>query len=85
MVIQSSGSAMVVEARRNGATLQDACENVILRILKMNRAVENFQVGFIALYKRGDLGVFSVKRFQLCLSNQEKGDLLLPANYLRKF
>ena len=59
---------MVVEARRNGATPQDACENVILRILKMNRAVENFQVGFIALDKRGDIRCFQYKkRIQLCL------------------
>ena len=36
-VIKSSGSAMVVEAMRNGASPQDACENVILRILKMNK------------------------------------------------
>ena len=77
---------MVVEARRNGATPQEACENVILRILKTNRAVENFQVGFIALGKRGNIGAFSIKKgFNYVLSNQEKGHLLLPANYLRKF
>ena len=38
-VIKSSGSAMVVKAMRNAATPQDACEDIILRILKMNKAV----------------------------------------------
>jgi isoaspartyl peptidase/L-asparaginase-like protein (Ntn-hydrolase superfamily) len=84
VVIKSSGSAMVVEAMRNGATPQDACENVILRILKMNKAVENLQVGFIALDKRGNIGAFSIKKgFNYALSNQKKGHLLLPANYLQ--
>ena len=82
-VIKSSGSAMVVEAMRNGASPQDACENVILRILKMNKQVENLQVGFIALDIRGNVGAFSIKKgFNYALSNQQGGHLLLPANYL---
>ena len=82
-VIKSSGSAMVVEAMRNGASPQDACENVILRILKMNKQVENLQVGFIALDIRGNVGAFSIKKgFNYALSNQKGGHLLLPANHL---
>ena len=82
-VIKSSGSAMVVEAMRNGASPQVACENVILRILKMNEQVENLQVGFIALDIRGNVGAFSIKKgFNYALSNQKGGHLLLPANYL---
>ena len=82
-VIKSSGSAMVVEAMRNGASPQDACENVILRILKMNEQVENLQVGFIALDIRGNVGAFSIKKgFNYALSNQKGGHLLLPANHL---
>ena len=82
-VIKSSGSAMVVEAMRNGASPQDACENVILRILKMNKQAENLQVGFIALDIRGNVGAFSIKKgFNYALSNQKGGHLLLPANYL---
>ena len=82
-VIKSSGSAMVVEAMRNGASPQDACENVILRILKMNKQTENLQVGFIALDIRGNVGAFSIKKgFNYALSNQKGGHLLLPANYL---
>ncbi|MBT5508090.1 MAG: N(4)-(beta-N-acetylglucosaminyl)-L-asparaginase [Flammeovirgaceae bacterium] len=82
-VIKSSGSAMVVEAMRNGASPQDACQHVILRILKMNKQVENLQVGFIALDIRGNVGAFSIKKgFNYALSNQKVGHLLLPANYL---
>ena len=82
-VIKSSGSAMVVEAIRNGASPQDACEHVILRILKMNKQVENLQVGFIALDIRGNVGAFSIKKgFNYALSNQKRGHLLLPANCL---
>ena len=82
-VIKSSGSAMVVEAMRNGASPQDACEHVILRILKMNKQVENLQVGFIALDIRGNVGAFSIKKgFNYALSNQKLGHSLLPANCL---
>ena len=82
-VIKSSGSAMVVEAMRNGASPQEACENVILRILKMNKQVENLQVGFIALDIRGNVGAFSIKKgFNYALSNQKGVHLLLLANYL---
>ena len=82
-VIKSSGSAMVVEAMRNGASPQDACQHVILRILKMNKQVENLQVGFIALDIRGNVGAFSIKKgFNYALSNQKLGHSLLPANCL---
>ena len=82
-VIKSSGSAMVVEAMRNGSSPQEACENVILRILKMNKEVENLQVGFIALDIRGNVGAFSIKKgFNYAFCNQKEGHLLLPANYL---
>ena len=82
-VIKSSGSAMVVEAMRNGASPQDACQHVILRILKMNKQVENLQVGFIALDIRGNVGAFSIKKgFNYALSNQKLGHSLLTANCL---
>lgn len=82
-VMKSSGSAMVVEAMRNGASPQDAFQNIILRILKMNEQVENLQVGFIALDIRGNVGAFSIKKgFNYALSNQKRGHLLLTANYL---
>ena len=82
-VIKSSGSAMVVEAMRNGFSPQDACENVIMRILNMNKEVKNLQVGFIALDIRGNVGAFSIKKgFNYAFCNKKKGHLLLSANYL---
>ena len=52
----------------------------------MNKTVENLQVEFIALNKRGNISALSIKKgFNYALSNQKAGHLLLPANYLEKF
>jgi len=61
-VIRVAGSHLVVEFMRNGDSPYEACRKAVLRIIKRdeNRARE-FQVGFIAVNKAGEVGAYSVQ------------------------
>ena len=59
-VIRSAGSAMVVEAMRNGATPEEACQHIVERIIKKEKNLENLQVGFLALRKDGSYGAYAI-------------------------
>ena len=67
-VIKIAGSAMVVEAMRNGKTPQEACIEAVNRITRKQKDYKDFQVGFIALNKKGEHGAYSIKKgFQYAL------------------
>ncbi|GAB3899527.1 N(4)-(beta-N-acetylglucosaminyl)-L-asparaginase [Larkinella knui] len=61
-VIRMCGSHLVVEFMRQGLAPKEACRRAIERIVKRDplRAKE-FQVGFIALNRQGEVGAFSVQ------------------------
>lgn len=59
-VIKQAGSAMVVELMRSGAEPEEACREIVKRILKTNQGEKDFQVGFLALRKDGTYGAFSL-------------------------
>jgi N4-(beta-N-acetylglucosaminyl)-L-asparaginase len=59
-VIRVSGSAMVVELMRNGATPQEACVDVVNRIIRKHDNLDGLQVGFMALNMNGEFGAYSV-------------------------
>ncbi len=61
-VIKQAGSAMVVELMRNGVHPEDACKEIIKRVLKTNRGNKDIQVGFLALRKDGIFGAFSLMK-----------------------
>ena len=55
-----SGSAMVVELMRNGATPEEACHDVVNRIIKKHDELKNLQVGFLAMNMNGEHGGYSI-------------------------
>lgn len=59
-VIRVAGSAMVVELMRNGKSPQEACKEIVDRIIAKNDDFTNLQVGFIAMNKNGETGGYSV-------------------------
>lgn len=84
-VIRVSGSAMIVELMRNGKTPQEACEEMINRIIQKEENIEGMQVGFIALNKNGEHGCFSIyEGFNVALrdNNQEE---MLDAKHIKKW
>lgn len=60
-VIKICGSFLVVEQMRNGATPQQACEEAIRRIQHKNKNYKEFQVGFLAVNKNGEIGAFALQ------------------------
>lgn len=60
-VVKTVGSFLVVELMRQGKSPQAACEEAIKRIVeKPNSNYKDFQVGYIAVNKKGETGSFSI-------------------------
>jgi N4-(beta-N-acetylglucosaminyl)-L-asparaginase len=62
-VIRNVGSFLVVELMRQGRSPRDACREAVARILKRNVAHDpDFQVGFLAVNKAGEVGAWAVQK-----------------------
>ncbi|MGB0950133.1 MAG: N(4)-(beta-N-acetylglucosaminyl)-L-asparaginase [Marinirhabdus sp.] len=59
-VLKTVGSYLIVELMRQGRTPQQACEEAIERILEKTPNHKNFQVGYIAVNKKGETGHFAI-------------------------
>ena len=55
-VIRSAGASVAVELMRQAYTPQQACEEVIARIISKEKDPKSLQVGVIALNKQGEVG-----------------------------
>ncbi|MEZ4803355.1 MAG: N(4)-(beta-N-acetylglucosaminyl)-L-asparaginase [Gelidibacter sp.] len=63
-VMKTIGSFLVVELMRQGKTPQEACEEAIGRIVnKPNSNYKDFQVGYIAVNKKGITGSYSIHQY----------------------
>ncbi|MBS0334643.1 MAG: N(4)-(beta-N-acetylglucosaminyl)-L-asparaginase [Proteobacteria bacterium] len=62
-VIRSCGSFLVVELMRQGRPPREACREAVARIMKRDVARDaDFQVGFLAVNKAGEVGAFAVQK-----------------------
>ncbi len=59
-VLKTVGSFLIVELMRQGKSPQQACEEAIRRIVAKNDSIQDFQVGYIAVNKKGETGSFSI-------------------------
>ena len=85
-VLKTVGSFLVVELMRQGKTPQEACEEAIGRIVnKPNSDYKNFQVGYIAVNKKGLTGSysihqdFSMTKYHDGVNEQIKSDFYIKA------
>ena len=83
-VVKTVGSFLVVELMRQGKSPQQACEEAISRIVnKPNSNYKDFQVGYIAVNKKGETGSysihqwFSMTKFQDGVNEQIQSDFYL--------
>jgi N4-(beta-N-acetylglucosaminyl)-L-asparaginase len=61
-VIRNVGSFLVVELMRQGRSPRDACREAVARILRRKVAHDpDFQVGFLAVSKAGEVGAWAVQ------------------------
>ena len=79
-VIRISGSHTVVELMRQGLSPEQACKKAIERIIKIKKEkVEEIQVAFLALNKKGEVGTFAIhKGFSYAIRNNSI-EKLIPA------
>jgi isoaspartyl peptidase/L-asparaginase-like protein (Ntn-hydrolase superfamily) len=76
-VIRVAGSAMVVELMRQGAKPEEACREVVERIVRKHSDLTNLQVGFLALDVNGNHGGYSVYAgFDYALRTAQKEELV---------
>ena len=59
-VLKTVGSFLIVELMRQGKSPQQACEEAVGRIVKKNKNYKDFQVGYIAVNKKGETGAYSI-------------------------
>jgi len=87
-VIRISGCHLVVELIRQGLSPQKACEEAVMRIVKLtqNRGKElkDIQVGFIALNKKGEYGSYCIQGGFNYAVYDATGNKLIDANYFLK-
>jgi len=87
-VIRITGCHLVVELMRQGLSPQKACEEAVMRIVKLtkNRGKElkDIQVGFIALNKKGEYGSYCIQGGFNYAVYDATGNRLIDANYFLK-
>ena len=82
-VLRALSAFLVVEFIRQGMHPQKACEKAIKRIIEKNKkAVEAYQVGLIAMDKKGNVGYFGVRKGFLCAINSADNEILMESKYI---
>lgn len=57
-VMRTVGSFLVVELMRQGHSPQEACEEAVMRIVKLKPNFDEVQIGYIAINKAGETGAY---------------------------
>ncbi len=60
-VVRTVGSFLIVELMRQGKSPQEACEEGVKRIVAKNKDKQDFQIGFIAINKKGETGAYCIQ------------------------
>lgn len=84
-IIRIAGSAIVVELMRHGYTPEEACKEAVNRIIKIHGKEASFQIGFLALNKKGEYGGYSLySQFDFALTHPSKNELI-KTKYVKKW
>ena len=84
-VLKTVGSFLVVELMRQGYSPSDACKIAIERIVKKpGNNYKNFQVGYIALNKKGETGSYSIQKGFSMTQYDKNGNVNFESPYFHK-
>jgi len=84
-VVKTVGSFLVVELMRQGKSPQQACEEAISRIVsKPNSNYKDFQVGYIAVNKKGETGSYSIHQWFSMTKFQDGKNEQIQSEYFNK-
>jgi len=80
-VIRTAGSFLVVELMRQGRSPQQACEEVVRRIVRRRmKAAKDLQVGFLALGRNGEVGAYAIQKgFTYAVGDAGRQDALFDS------
>lgn len=82
-MIRTAGASAVVESMRRGASPEEACYDIVQRILKKHPGVEGMQVGFLAMNMQGEYGGYSVYNgFNYALRSKDRNEMV-DAKYMK--
>lgn len=81
-VLKTVGSFLVVELMRQGRSPGQACKEAIERIMERQPDRNDFQVGYIAVNKKGETGGYSIQEgFSYMLYQDGENKNWVPGNY----
>ncbi|EPR72825.1 L-asparaginase [Winogradskyella psychrotolerans RS-3] len=84
-VVKTVGSFLVVELMRQGKSPQQACEEAIGRIVnKPNSNFKDFQVGYVAVNKKGETGCYSIHQWFSITKFQDGKNEQIQSDYFNK-
>ena len=84
-VVKTVGSFLVVELMRQGKSPQEACEEAIGRIVnKPNSDFKNFQVGYIAVNKKGETGDYAIHQHFSMTKYQDGKNVNIQSDFFNK-
>ena len=83
-VLKTVGSFLIVELMRQGMTPQKACEEAIGRIVRKKKDFKDFQVGYIAVNKNGDVGSYSIHEGFSKTQFQDGKNENIPSDFYNK-
>jgi len=83
-VLKTVGSFLIVELMRQGKSPQQACEEAIGRIVSKNKNYKDFQVGYIAVNKKGETGTYCIHDGFSTMKYQDGKNENILADYFDK-
>ena len=83
-VLKTVGSFLIVELMRQGKSPQAACEEAVHRIVNKNPNYKDFQVGYIAVNKKGETGAYSIHEGFYATIYQENKINSYPPDFFNK-
>ena len=83
-VLKTVGSFLIVELMRQGKSPQEACEEAIGRIIKKSPNFKDFQVGYIAVNKKGEIGAYSIHKGFSMMQYQNDQNQNIPVDFYNK-
>jgi len=84
LVMKTLGSFLIVEFMRNGLNPQQACEKAIDRIKQKLPDYKKFQIGYLAINKKGETGAYAIQKGFNYAQYDKKGNRLIDVDYLLK-
>lgn len=83
-VVRTVGSFLIVELMRQGKSPQEACEEGVKRIMAKNEGRNDFQIGFIAINKKGETGGYCIQPGFSYRTYSEEGHVNNPSESFLK-